>query len=193
MRTIYIDESQVEAIREHLAPSEWIALWIAAETGLRVGDVVSLRWEQIGAHAINFTAQKTGKEGSAPISSRLRDQIRAHKTDSEWVFPSPKDYGKHLTRQAIWHRVKRACERAGLDPEGIAPHSFRKYFAVQTFKRSGLKATQTALQHDRAVTTEIYALSDYSTGTNADRPILRRDLPFLVELITLTLQSRLDK
>lgn len=193
MRTIYIDESQVDAIRAHLSPSEWLALWIAAETGLRVGDVVSLRWEQIGAHAINFTAQKTGKKGSAPISLRLRDQIRAQKTASEWVFPSPKDHGKHLTRQAVWYRVKKACERAGIDPEGIAPHSFRKHFAVELFKRSGLKATQTALQHDRAITTELYALSDFSTGTNANKPILRRDLPFLVEIISAALLSRVDK
>lgn len=193
MRTIYIDESQVEAIRTHLSRSEWLALWIAAETGLRVGDVVSLRWEQIGVYAINFTAQKTGKEGSAAISARLRVAILASRSPSPWVFPSPKDYRKHLTRQAVWYRVKRACERAGIDPEGIAPHSFRKYFAVETFKRSGLKATQAALQHDRAVTTEIYALSDYSTGTNADKPILRRDLPFLVELIAAAINSRLDK
>lgn len=193
MRTIYIDEAQVEAIRASLSRDAWLALWIASETGLRVGDIVSLKKSQIGAHAINFRAQKTGKEGIAHISAELRRAILASFTASEWVFPMKKDPARHITRQAVWARVKAACKRAGIDPEGIGPHSFRKHFAVELFKRSGLKATQTALQHDRAVTTELYALSDFSTGTNAEKPLLRRDLPFLVEIISAALRSRVDK
>lgn len=193
MRTIYIDESQVEAIRASLSREAWLALWIAAETGLRVGDIVSLKKTQIGAREINFRAQKTGKEGSAHISAELRRAILASFTPSPWVFPMKKDPTRHTTRQAVWARVKTACKRAGIDPEGIGPHSFRKHFAVETFKRSGLKATQAALQHDRAVTTEIYALSDFSTGTNANLPLLRRDLPFIVEIISAALRSRVDK
>lgn len=193
MRTIYIDVEQVEALRRHLSPREWLSLWVSAETGLRVGDVVALKWEDIGETSINYTAQKTGKNGNAKISADLRRALRASRTASEWVFPSPMDYKKHITRQCVWARVKKACKRANIDPEGIAPHSFRKYFAVQTFKTSGLKATQAALQHDRATTTELYALSDFSTGLNADKPLLRRDLPFLLEILSASFASRVDK
>ena len=190
MRTIYVTTDQVEKIAAHLSAWEWLALWVSAETGLRVGDVVALKWRQIAPDRIFFTAQKTGKWGFAPISEKLYRELVLMRRSTRWVFPSPKDPEKHLTRQAVWYRVKRACERAGIDPEGIAPHSFRKYFAVETFKREGLKATQAALQHDRTITTEDYAMSDFITGENANLPLLRRDLTLVVKLVAAALKNR---
>lgn len=190
MKTVYITAEQVKAIAAHLSEREWLSLWVSAETGLRVGDVVSLRWPQITASGIFFVAQKTGKAGIAPISDELRARLMAYRSSSRWVFPSPRDPRKHITRQAVWYRVKRACERAGIDPVGVAPHSFRKYFAVETFKREGLRATQSALQHDRTITTEDYAMSDFITGENAEKPLLRRDLTLVVKLVAAALKNR---
>ena len=140
-----------------------------------MGDVVSLTWHQITAAGIYFVAQKTGKAGVATISDELRARLMAYRTSSRWVFPSPRNPRKHITRQAVWYRVKRACERAGIDPEGVAPHSFRKYFAVE---------------HDRTITTEDYAMSDFITGENAEKPLLRRDLTLVVKLVAAALKNR---
>lgn len=189
MKTIYISPEQVEKIAAHLSPWEWLTLWITAETGLRVGDVVGLRWVQLTKSGILYRAQKTGKQGLAPISEKLRRELYLLRRGSRWIFPSPRDPAKHLTRQAVWYRVKRACKRAGIDPEGIAPHSFRKYFAVETYKREGLKATKDALQHDRTITTEDYAFSDFITGENANLPLLRRDLVLVVKLVSSALKN----
>lgn len=190
MRTIYVTTEQVERIAAHLSSWEWLTLWVSAETGLRVGDVVGLDWWQVSPQGITFIAQKTGKLGFAPISEKLFRELKLSRRSTRWVFPSPRDPSKHLTRQAVWCRVKRACERAGIDPTGIAPHSFRKYFAVETFKREGLKATQAALQHDRTITTEEYAMSDFITGENANLPLLRRDLVLIVKLVAAALKNR---
>lgn len=190
MKTIYVTPDQVERIAAHLSSWEWLTLWVSCETGLRVGDVVAIKWRYVTAGGILFKAQKTGKWGLAPISEKLLRELKLSRRSSEWVFPSPRDPSKHLTRQAVWYRVKRACERAGIDPEGIAPHSFRKYFAVETFKREGLKATQFALQHDRTITTEEYAMSDFITGENANLPLLRRDLVLIVKLVAAALKNR---
>ena len=190
MRTIYVSTEQVEKIAAHLSPWEWLTLWVSCETGLRVGDVVALQWKQVSSRGILFRAKKTGKQGFAPISEKLARELQLSRRASRWVFPSPRDPAKHLTRQAVWYRVKRACERSGIDPEGIAPHSFRKYFAVETFKREGLKATQAALQHDRTITTEDYAMSDFITGKNANLPLLRRDLTLVVKLVAAALKNR---
>lgn len=190
MRTIYVSTEQVEKIAAHLSPWEWLTLWVSCETGLRVGDVVALQWKQVSSRGILFRAKKTGKQGFAPISEKLARELQLSRRSSRWVFPSPRDPAKHLTRQAVWYRVKRACERSGIDPEGIAPHSFRKYFAVETFKREGLKATQAALQHDRTITTEDYAMSDFITGENANFPLLRRDLTLVVKLVAAALKNR---
>lgn len=196
MRTIFLDEEQVSAIAENLPSSSWLPLWIAAETGLRIGDVVSLRRDQIEHLTIRYTAQKTGKDGEAQISAKLAaalsDYVASCKR-SRWLFPSPKDRKKHLTRQACWYRVKKACKGAGIDPEGVAPHSFRKHFAVELYRESGFKAVQNALQHDRATTTEIYALSDFSTGKNAEKPLLRKDLQMIINKCAEAVLLSFDK
>lgn len=193
MQSIYIDDQQIRTLRSLMTSNAWLVFWLTVETGLRVGDAVGLAWDGVAYCEIIFTAQKTGKVGHARISAELYSELRARRTASPWVFPSPKDPRKHLTRQAVWYRVKKACERSGIDPEGISPHSFRKHFAVETFKRSGLRATQEALQHDRALTTELYALSDFSTGQNAEKPLLRRDLDLIVKLCAAALGLRVDK
>ena len=77
-----------------------------------------------------------------------------------YLFPSPYKPGKHVTRQTVFNHVKKACERLKIDSEGIAPHSSRKFFAVETFHDKGLGATMSALQHKDVGTTMIYALSD---------------------------------
>ena len=66
----------------------------------------------------------------------------------------------------------------------------RKVFAVELFKRAGMKATQEALQHDKASTTEIYALSDFSTGDNAALPLTRGDIPLIIEMVVAALKNR---
>lgn len=190
MKTVYITPKQLKKMAAQLSPKEWLSLWVSAETGLRVGDVVSLTWEQIFPDKITFIAQKTKKEGIATISDELYKSLVSFRSSSRWVFPSPRDSTKHITRQAVWYRVKRACERAGISPVGVAPHSFRKYFAVETFKREGLRATQNALQHDRTITTEDYAMSDFITGENANLPLLRRDLTLVVKLVAAAMKNR---
>lgn len=193
MQSIYVDSDQLSRLRSAMTPNAWLVFWLSAETGMRVGDCVSLSWDGVSYGEILYIAQKTGKVGHSRISLELYRALKGRQTASPWVFPSPKDPRKHLTRQAVWYRIKKACDRVGLDPDGISPHSLRKHFAVETFKRSGLKAAQEALQHDRAITTEIYALSDFSTGQNAEKPLLRRDLDLIVKLCAAALGLRVDK
>ena len=179
MRSKYIEEPDVKRLKECLTPGAWLPLWLALETGLRIGDVVALKVSNVKADGIHFTAQKTGKSGVAKISDRLR---RALPKKGKWLFPSPSKRGAHLTRQAAWARVKAAGKRAGLDLEGLSPHTLRKVFAVEIYRKEGFKAVQNALQHNNSATTEIYSFSDWNTGENADLPLKRRDLQLIVRM-----------
>ena len=180
MRSRFLEDSEIKALQEALDTEAFLPLVVSLETGIRIGDVVSLRVSDVKKDGIHFTAKKTKKAGIAKISQKTRKKLR---TGGVWLFPSPYKAGKHITRQAVWARIKRAGKSAGVDLEGLSPHSMRKAFAVELYKQKGFKATQEALQHSKACTTEIYAFADWSTGEKSELPLQRRDLQLIVKMV----------
>lgn len=89
------------------------------------------------------------------LPAPLRDAI--HEQAGEvWAFPGRGKTG-HRTRQAVWKDVKRAAKMFRLD-QNVAPHSFRKVYAVDLFEKYGdLKTVQKALNHSSETTTILYA------------------------------------
>lgn len=191
MKSRYIDEAELEVLHDLIGSAEFLPLAVSLETGLRVGDVVKLKHSDIRGGYLYFIAQKTGKPGKARISRSLAREL-TKPNNSEWCFCG-RDRAKPLTRQAVWQRVKRACEKAGIDPAGISPHSMRKVFAVELCKNEGAEAARKALQHSDLRTTELYILSDWLTGENAEKPLRRKDIALLVEEIFRILQMNVDK
>lgn len=194
MKARYIDPEEVERLAIGAGDQTQLIFWLLEITGLRIGDLLKVRVSDLSEDppGIFYVAQKTGKTGFAPVPSYLVREMRKHSRHG-WVFPSPVKPGTHLTRQAVWAAVKRAARKAGVESAGVSPHSYRKAFAVRMLKDGGLIAAREALQHSDAATTEIYALSDYVTGENAEKPILRKDLPMILHEIASALQISLDK
>lgn len=164
MRTRYVTDDIVQEIERRM-PYPTAGVWrLCCETGVRVSDAVkALRTDFDKEGHFTYTAQKTGKKGVALVSQDfMRQYVIPKRTwyKKPYIFPSPKKLGNHITRQTVWNHIKIACIRAGINPEGIAPHSARKHFAVDLFRKDGLGATMTALQHRDVGTTMIYALSD---------------------------------
>lgn len=188
----YLTERENEALRSVLGRA-WLPYEIGLETGLRVGDIVKIRLDDITPEGLRYTAQKTGKEGIAPLSDGLRQQIAAAaQKGAEWLFPSPVDPSRHITRQALWKRLKRAAERAGVARRGTSPHSMRKGYAVKEYHVHGLQAAQAGLQHTDIRTTQLYALADFLTEENGDMPLLRKDVGVLVRFMAEFLGIPLD-
>lgn len=181
MKAKYVDLSELDKLRALCATEAWLPFWVSLETGLRIGDVVKLRKANLQADGLHYKAQKTGKNGVASISKALREELQ--KRRGKWVFPSPYKPGQHLTRQCAWARIKTACKRAGVNPDGVSPHSLRKVFAVELYREKGFKAVQEALQHNNSATTEIYSFADWSTGDNAELPLKRKDMELLVRMV----------
>lgn len=180
MKSKYVEQETIKAIKGSLDFDSWLPLWLSLETGLRVGDVVALRRASLKDDGIHYRAQKTNKCGVAKISAELRHHLP---TKGKWLFPSPYKHGEHITRQCVWSRIKRAAKRAGVDPEGVSPHTLRKVFAVELYREKGFKAVQEALQHTNGATTEIYSFADWSTGKNAEEPLKRKDLQLIVKMV----------
>ena len=69
------------------------------------------------------------------------------------------------------------------NPDGISPHSLRKVYGVREYHAHGISAAQAGLQHTDISTTEIYALADWLTDENADKPLLRSDMARILHYI----------
>lgn len=157
MKTDYIEPWLYGKIFHLMTYENALALRVSLETGLRIGDVLSLKPENLQGTTLHYTAQKTGKSGKKKLSADLAKKLRKV-ADKEWVFPGRSGEG-HRTRQAVWKDVKRASKIAKVDGNAGC-HSARKTYAVNLFHKNGLTDVQKELQHDNAGTTVLYAYAD---------------------------------
>lgn len=186
MRAEYLTDSELAALRANLSPTEWLPLEIALQTGMRIGDVLKIKPCDIVNGGVKFIAQKTKKRGWAELTNEQIKRLRLQ-AKYGWCFPSPKKAGKHLTRQAAWQRIKRASKRANINPDGVSPHSTRKVFGVKTANVDGVAEAMRKLQHESREVNDIYILSDWTTGNNANLPLLRKDLPKIIDKLLILL------
>lgn len=151
-----------------------LAARVSLETGMRIGDVVRMKPDQLAGRTISFTADKTGKKGKAVITQDLANRLRAISGD-EYIF-SGRSNG-HRTRQTVWRDVTRAAEAlraAGIIGEAnITPHSARKTFAVTDAEQHGIKHTQQALQHSSIETTKLYVFSEKYLDSMTENFVLK--------------------
>lgn len=160
MRTEYLLEREVERVLAALMPSNRLVMRVCLHTGLRIGDVLALRSEQL-ASRMWVTEAKTGKRKQVGLPGPLLDDLKAH-AGPVFVFPSRCNPNAHRTRQTVWKDVKRAAKAFRL-PQNVAPHSFRKVYAVELLNRYGdLERVRRALNHSSDLVTVIYAMADVS-------------------------------
>ena len=158
MTTEYLVHREMEHVFAALMPANRLVCRVCVSTGLRVGDVVALRTEQL-APQFWVTEAKTKKRRRVNLTKELLASLRAV-AGPVWVFTSPRCPDMHRTRQAVWWDVKRAS-RAFRLPQNVGPHSLRKVYAVDQLTRSqgDLAKVQRALNHADQATTMIYAMA----------------------------------
>ncbi len=156
MRARYADRESMEHVLALLTEENKLVSEVMLSTGLRISDVLLLRKEKIKKR-MTVTEKKTGKKRRIYLRNGLYEKLRGNGKDG-WCFPGARDPRKHRTRQAVWKDIKRAAEM--LRYKGITPHSCRKTYAVEHYRRYGLDTTRRALNHDTDIVTMLYALSD---------------------------------
>lgn len=142
-----------------LMPANRLACQVSEATGLRIGDVLALRTEQLRQRMTVIEA-KTGKRKRIYLPKKLHERMKTQ-AGEVWVFPSPRDPAKHRTRQAVWADIKRAAKAFRL-PQNVGTHSLRKVYAAREWERTGdMEAVADALNHSRhyPATTMIYAMA----------------------------------
>lgn len=157
MKTEYLLNREVDGVLAMLMPANALVMRVALHTGLRVGDVLSLKTDQL-APRFWVTESKTGKRRQIGLPEPLLSDLKKS-AGSTWVFPGD-DPRNHRTRQAVWKDVKRAARALRL-PQNVGPHSARKVYAVELMQKYGdIERVRRALNHGSESVTLIYALAD---------------------------------
>lgn len=157
MRTEYLLDREVDLVLAALTDTNRLVMRTALHTGLRIGDVLALKPQQLKPH-FWVTEQKTGKARQVGLPEPLLSDLQSH-AGEVWVFPG-RSPGKHHTRQAVWKDVKRAAAAFRLR-QNVAPHSARKVYAVDLMRKYGdIAKVRKALNHSSETVTLIYAMAD---------------------------------
>jgi len=157
MKTEYLLNREIDLILAMLTPKNALIMRTALHTGLRVGDVLSLKTDSL-AGRFWVTESKTKKRRQVGLPEPLLSDIK-NQAGKVWAFESPRT-GKAQTRQAVWKDVKRAAHALRL-PQNVGPHSARKVFAVELLSKYGdIARVKRALNHSSEAITLIYAMAD---------------------------------
>ena len=141
------------------AAPEWRPmLAVALRTGLRLGELLALRWADVDLVAGQLVVRRTlwqGEEGPpkggrhrpVPLSGEALTVLKAHRhLRGPHVFCD--EAGARLTHSIVKDVVPQACLRAGL-AKRITWHGLRRSFASHLVMRgASLKAVQELLGHE---------------------------------------------
>lgn len=162
MKTQYIPKGEMVHILAALMPANRLACEVSLATGLRIGDVLAIKTQQImkiATRRVTVKEEKTGKGRTVYLPGDLLDKLRSQ-AGRFFVFENRLSPRKHRSRQAVHKDLKRAAALFRVR-ENIAPHSLRKVYAVEEFHRTGsLSRVKTLLNHSSEAVTMLYAMAD---------------------------------
>ena len=170
-RSEYVPRAFVEHLLAGLMPANAEVLRLCMDYGLRVGDVLRLRVEDLHKPYWSFKEEKTGKRRRVRLSKAHIDTCLAL-AGKVYVFEHRTDYKRHRTRQSVYKDIRRIAQAFHL--KNVTPHSFRKIYAVDLMHETGdISNVQRRLNHDSAAVTMLYALADELSKKN-DRELRKR-------------------
>ena len=157
---VVLDSSEVDKfINASDSLRDRVIFEILYGTGVRREELISIKVKDINfRRGIIRVIGKGDKERLVPIhpaALRLIGEL-IKSQDSEWLFPSSKVKGQHMSKRRLNEIVKRYADKLGY--EGITPHKFRHSFGTALFENGAdIKAIQDMLGHASIDTTNIYA------------------------------------
>ena len=137
-------------------------LMLTYASGLRVGEVVSLKVEDFDAerNMIHIRCAKGKKDRYTLLPISLREILHRYWQEyslgkSGWLFPGAKP-NYHLAARSIQHVFERAVQQAGIS-KPVSMHTLRHSFATHLLEQgTDLRSIQELLGHESLKTTEIY-------------------------------------
>lgn len=180
MEAPHLNLAQVKELLEHVEDKKYgLAIWIQLFLGLRVGELIALRWSDIDLQEGRIHIRRTyvgktglfreypkgGKQHSHAIPSELREKLALAKVNatSDYVVTSP--HNNILPYKWYLAHLKQYCEALGLP--SIATHGLR-HSTSELYIHHG--ATRDDLRrlfaHSTPAVTDRYV---HNRGTNLER------------------------
>lgn len=151
----------------------YAAICLLAYLGMRVGDVIALRFCDIDwtKGSISYAQQKTGNPLTLPLLDEVRfpliDYIRdgRHESaDPEYVFVTLyAPYTRYTCTSSMFRMVEKCMQTAGINYEGRhhGPHSLRHSLATNLLSENvPISAIANIMGHSSTRTTEAYLTVD---------------------------------
>lgn len=133
------------------------ALVIQGNLGLRIGDVLALKLNDIvkdgDRYRLDIVEEKTGKQRTFTVPTEVYNYIKMYCLENN-IKANAKIFD--IGERAVQKQLKIVCEYLCL--EKISTHSFRKYFATQIYINSNynIALVKELLQHSNTNITQRY-------------------------------------
>ncbi len=154
----YLTFEEADRLVRAAVPGWRAFLVVALKTGLRVGELLALKWQDIDLVAGHLIVRRTlwrdqegppkgGRNRKVPLSEEALLTLKAHRhLQGPYVFCDAA--GIRLTHSMVKEVVPSTCRRAGLGKR-VTTHGLRHSFASHLVMRgASLKAVQELLGHE---------------------------------------------
>ena len=146
-----------DGTRFRLNPRLAAILVLEANLGLRIGDLLNLKQQDIirdgNRYRLDIREQKTGKTRTFTVPEEILQYIQDYARKQQ-IEKDERLFD--MTPRAVQKQLKLAADHLGLS--GISTHSFRKYFATSIYLENGynIELVRTLLQHSSTAITQKY-------------------------------------
>lgn len=133
----------------------WLFVALGLGTGMRHGEIVCRRYDEIDFGANRFEIDKA-KAGARlqPFPAWVREALlkqRGMEDDQNgWIFPASRKHCKVDHRRSMDDGFRRAVKRAGLDPSKVTPHLMRHTLVTNLSRTVDIATIQKISGHKTA-------------------------------------------
>lgn len=153
----FLDFDEERRFLNAAAPEWKTFLLVALKTGLRVGELLALKWEDVDLVAGHIIVRRTlwrgqegppkgGRDRKVDLGNTVLAALKAHRhLKGPYVFCMPN--GRRLSHSRVKYVVPATCHRAGI-PKRLTNHGLRHTFASHLMMRGApMKVVQELLGH----------------------------------------------
>ena len=189
-----LDVDEIKALLSELEDPFWTMVFLAATTGLRVSELLGLKWKDISFDTLEIHLSRAIVDGVVgdmkteashkplALDSALAEVLvdwrgrTPYNRDEDWVFASPEKLGQqpYWPDSALRKAVRPAAVRAGI-VKHIGWHTFRHSFAT-LLKANGedVKVVQESLRHANSrITLDVYTQGLMPTKRQAQGRVVK--------------------